>query len=68
MQGYKNFFFNFQGSLKKAKVKVFEHASKGENMILKIIHKEEIPTAEEIADKYLGKEIYVNWPHMVEAR
>jgi 5'-3' exoribonuclease 1 len=53
--------------LKKERVRVFESASLGENMIL-IIQSRELYDIEYVVNNYLGKSIFVNWPHLVEAK
>ncbi|KAF2885186.1 hypothetical protein ILUMI_20983 [Ignelater luminosus] len=62
---------NYVGSLEKARVKVFEQPSKGENMILRIIDDEEVDDDQEELDekakKLLGKTVHVGWPHLIEA-
>ncbi|XP_046669351.1 5'-3' exoribonuclease 1 isoform X2 [Homalodisca vitripennis] len=57
----------FKAELRKAKVKVFESASQGDNMILSILPQGH-PDVKEVASQLLDKSIYVNWPHMFEAR
>ncbi|XP_054270080.1 5'-3' exoribonuclease 1 isoform X2 [Macrosteles quadrilineatus] len=57
----------FTAKLKKAKVKVFESPSQGDNMILHITP-EEPPDVADVASQLLGNNIYVNWPHMFEAK
>ncbi|XP_050453966.1 5'-3' exoribonuclease 1 isoform X1 [Cataglyphis hispanica] len=52
--------------LEKAKVKVFQQASMGENMILSIISKE-TPNLTTLTSELLGKSVYVGWPHLKEA-
>ncbi|KAH0550752.1 5'-3' exoribonuclease 1 isoform X1 [Cotesia glomerata] len=52
--------------LGKAKVKVFEQASRGENMMI-LISPKESPTIEKISSEILGKTVYIKWPHLVEA-
>ncbi|XP_020295073.1 5'-3' exoribonuclease 1 isoform X2 [Pseudomyrmex gracilis] len=52
--------------LEKAKVKVFQQASSGENMILRI-ESEETPNLESLASELLGKSVYVEWPNLKEA-
>ncbi|XP_014226840.1 5'-3' exoribonuclease 1 isoform X1 [Trichogramma pretiosum] len=54
-------------TLAKAKVKVFEQPSRRENMILRVLPKKEIPLLNDIAQKYLGKTVFIGWPHLVEA-
>ena len=52
-----------------AGVRVFEQASRGENMILTVMQeKNKKMNVKELVDEYLGKEIWVQWPHMIEAR
>lgn len=53
-------------SLQKAKVKVFEQPSRGENMILKIKSKAK-PDLDKVASEILGKSIFVGWPNLTEA-
>ncbi|XP_051172121.1 5'-3' exoribonuclease 1 isoform X3 [Leptopilina boulardi] len=53
-------------SLQKAKVKVFEQPSRGENMMLKITPKQK-PDLADVANEILGKSIFVGWPHLIEA-
>lgn len=53
--------------LATAGVRVFEQASRGENMILKLSPQGEPATAD-VARELLGKEIWVAWPHMIEAK
>lgn len=68
----------FTGRLKEAKVQVFQQPSRGLNMILSLKGirgaDEDLEPAnvksvnlEEVARKYLGKEVYVGWPHLVKA-
>lgn len=58
---------SFQATLTKAKVKVFEMASKGDSMILNILNQGK-PDIKEVAQELLGQSIYVAWPHMYEAK
>ncbi|XP_018322001.1 5'-3' exoribonuclease 1 isoform X2 [Agrilus planipennis] len=53
--------------LGKAKVKVFEQASRNENMIVSIVPKKDVPAIDVLAKKMLGSVVYVSWPHLVEA-
>ncbi|CAN7987458.1 unnamed protein product, partial [Ixodes pacificus] len=52
--------------LERASVKVFQSLSKNESVLLTLT---EIPdkTLKEVADELLGKSVYVNWPHLLEA-
>ncbi|XP_041954750.1 5'-3' exoribonuclease 1 isoform X1 [Alosa sapidissima] len=54
---------------KKAGVVVFQQSSRGENTILEILPSQEgEPVCEEVASEVLGKSLFVNWPHLEEAR
>jgi len=53
--------------LSKHRVKVFEMPSQDLNIILQIKGLDNV-NLNEIVESYLGKEIYVNWPHLVEAK
>lgn len=57
-------------SLKKTGVQVFQQSSRGENMILEIVIDEdsEDNEVETVASDVLGKSVFVNWPHLEEAR
>jgi len=57
----------FTAELKASKVKVFESPSQGLNMVLTILPQGE-PQISEVASDLLGKSIFVNWPHLIEAR
>lgn len=54
-------------TLEKAKVKVFQRQSLKDSMILHIIPPPELNLTK-IASELLGKTVFVNWPHMTEAR
>uniref|UniRef100_A0A673CG60 5'-3' exoribonuclease 1 n=1 Tax=Sphaeramia orbicularis TaxID=375764 RepID=A0A673CG60_9TELE len=49
---------------KKSGVVVFQQSSRGENMMLEITGSD----AETVAAQTVGKSIFVNWPHLEEAR
>ncbi|XP_059155106.1 5'-3' exoribonuclease 1-like isoform X2 [Physella acuta] len=53
--------------LAKCGCKVFQHNSRGENMLLRIQFQEGV-RLEEVADELLGNVTYVGWPHLHEAR
>ena len=53
--------------LKADGVRVFEQASRGFNMLL-ILEDQGKPNIHEVANELLGQEIWVSWPHMMEAR
>ncbi|XP_006162366.1 5'-3' exoribonuclease 1 isoform X3 [Tupaia chinensis] len=56
--------------LKKSGVQVFQQSSRGENMMLEILVNTESDelSIENVASSVLGKSIFVNWPHLEEAR
>ncbi|XP_045858037.1 5'-3' exoribonuclease 1 isoform X6 [Meles meles] len=56
--------------LKKSGVQVFQQSSRGENMMLEILVNAESDElcVENIASSVLGKSVFVNWPHLEEAR
>ncbi|KAM3604372.1 uncharacterized protein V6R79_010194 [Siganus canaliculatus] len=54
---------------KKSGVVVFQQASRGENTILDILpSKEGELICDDVAAQVLGKPVFVNWPHLEEAR
>ncbi|KAG8445306.1 hypothetical protein GDO86_010189 [Hymenochirus boettgeri] len=56
--------------LKKLGVTVFQQSSRGDNMILEILGNkdEEEMNVDSVASAVLGKTVFVNWPHLEEAR
>ncbi|KAI5135940.1 5'-3' Exoribonuclease 1 [Manis pentadactyla] len=56
--------------LKKSGVQVFQQSSRGENMMLEILVNAETDelSIENVASSVLGKSVFVNWPHLEEAR
>ncbi|XP_066475820.1 5'-3' exoribonuclease 1 isoform X2 [Tiliqua scincoides] len=56
--------------LKKNGVQVFQQSSHGENMLLEIVVPDdsEEQSVENVASLVLGKSVFVNWPHLEEAR
>ncbi|RMC02142.1 hypothetical protein DUI87_21308 [Hirundo rustica rustica] len=56
--------------LKKSGVQVFQQSSHGENMMLEIVVDENSKDqmVENVASSVLGKRVFVNWPHLEEAR
>ncbi|XP_074887854.1 5'-3' exoribonuclease 1 isoform X10 [Buteo buteo] len=56
--------------LRKSGVQVFQQSSHGENMMLEIIADENSKEqmVENVASSVLGKRVFVNWPHLEEAR
>uniref|UniRef100_A0A8C4E977 5'-3' exoribonuclease 1 n=1 Tax=Dicentrarchus labrax TaxID=13489 RepID=A0A8C4E977_DICLA len=54
---------------KKIGVVVFQQSSRGENTILEILRsKEGDAVCDDVAAQVLGKTVFVNWPHLEEAR
>ncbi|XP_012994610.1 5'-3' exoribonuclease 1 isoform X2 [Esox lucius] len=53
---------------KKHGVVVFQQSSRGENMILEILLEKEEPVCGDVASQVLGRSVFVNWPHLEEAR
>ncbi|KAM9718686.1 5'-3' exoribonuclease 1 [Menidia menidia] len=54
---------------KKSGVVVFQQSSRGENMILDILRSQDVEVnCEDVASQVLGKPVFVNWPHLEEAR
>ncbi|XP_069753461.1 5'-3' exoribonuclease 1 isoform X2 [Narcine bancroftii] len=53
--------------LKKSGVQVFQQPSRGENMLLELLPKEE-ENVDDVANQELGRSIFLNWPHLEEAR
>ncbi|XP_068593767.1 5'-3' exoribonuclease 1 [Cebidichthys violaceus] len=54
---------------KKSGVVVFQQSSRGENMMLNILPSQEgEPVCDDVAAQVLGKSVFVNWPHLEEAR
>lgn len=57
----------YQGTLKKSSVTVFHMSTLNESQILTLIHDPD-PDVDDIARRYCGGSVYVNWPHLLEAR
>ncbi|XP_051556406.1 5'-3' exoribonuclease 1-like isoform X2 [Myxocyprinus asiaticus] len=53
---------------KKSGVMVFQQSSRGESMILEILDSQEMEQVDNVAALVLGKPVFVNWPHLMEAR
>lgn len=56
--------------MQRRNVKVFQSPSMGENMILKVINKDEndCDNIQQIAKELLGNTLYVKWPHLEEIK
>ncbi|KAL1453826.1 hypothetical protein WDU94_010137 [Cyamophila willieti] len=57
----------FTHKLDNAKVKVFQQPSRNENMVIEL-EKIPAPDLKKVADQILGKNIYLNYPHLIEIR
>ncbi|XP_056148713.1 5'-3' exoribonuclease 1 [Lampris incognitus] len=53
---------------KKSGVIVFQQSSRGENVMLEILSPKREPECDDVATLVLGKSVFVNWPHLEEAR
>lgn len=53
--------------LSKASVRVFEQTSRGESMLL-TLENQGRPDIREVAQAMIGKEVWVGWPHLIEAK
>ncbi|CAK1552844.1 unnamed protein product [Leptosia nina] len=59
----------YETEVKKSKVKVFDQPSRNENMIVKLLPDEDTnPPLQRLAEKLLGKVIWVGWPHLTRAK
>lgn len=58
---------NFQGTRKFARTRVFDQPSRNESMIIELEPHPPI-TIQDAAITLLGKEIFVGWPHLSEAK
>lgn len=59
----------YQSSLKKCRVKVFDQPSRNESVIIQIIRDpQQEEQLEDVAKNYLGKIIWVGWPHLTRAK
>jgi len=56
--------------LSKQSVRVFEQTSRGENMMLCLEERKDQPRPDinDVAPELIGKEVWVGWPHLVEAK
>lgn len=54
--------------LEMKRIKVFQQPSRNESMIVKIDEIQPELSITELADKYIGQEVYIGWPHLREAR
>lgn len=54
--------------LRMERVKVFEQPSRNTSVIVRIDEIRDELSTEALAEKYLGKEVYIGWPHLREAQ
>ncbi|XP_078420319.1 5'-3' exoribonuclease 1 isoform X2 [Cetorhinus maximus] len=54
--------------LGKSGVQIFQQPSRGENMLLELLPKEEEENVDDVANNELGWPVFLNWPHLEEAR
>jgi len=57
----------YTGEIKKLKVKVFDQPSRNDNLIIQVVQNDAKDT-NVLAKELLGKEIFVGWPHLREAK
>ncbi|KAH3827407.1 hypothetical protein DPMN_129344, partial [Dreissena polymorpha] len=57
-----------KAELSKEGVKVFQASSRGYNMMLHVEDGWCSKDIDQVAKEYLGEEVYVNWPHLYEAK
>lgn len=50
------------------KIKVFQQPTRNESMVIRIDETPAELSIQEFADHFLGKEVYVGWPHLREAK
>ena len=60
-------FIEHEHHLKIEKVRVFESCSRGDNMILTVKNKDPGDILQ-LAHECLGKSVFINWPHLLEAK
>ncbi|XP_067640646.1 5'-3' exoribonuclease 1 isoform X2 [Eurosta solidaginis] len=54
--------------LKFARVRVFEHPSRNENLILKPLSRKGFDDVYTVAEKFLNQIVYTGWPHLIKAK
>lgn len=54
--------------LKTGRIKVFEQPSRGDSMIIKIDEPELDVDLNTLASMFMGKIVYIGWPHLREAK
>ncbi|KAH8280639.1 hypothetical protein KR054_003132, partial [Drosophila jambulina] len=58
----------FDFELRSDRVKVFEQASRNQNMVLKPRQRQLEDTLEAVAGQYLGQVVHIGWPHLIKAK
>uniref|UniRef100_A0A336LMV3 5'-3' exoribonuclease 1 n=1 Tax=Culicoides sonorensis TaxID=179676 RepID=A0A336LMV3_CULSO len=59
----------YKGSTLKSRVKVFDQPSRNESMIISLKKSElSLKPTEYLAQNFIGKTVYVGWPHLSEAK
>ncbi|XP_017029201.1 5'-3' exoribonuclease 1 isoform X2 [Drosophila kikkawai] len=58
----------FDFELRNDRVKVFEQASRNQNMVLKPRQRQLEDTLEAVASQYLGQVVHIGWPHLIKAK
>ncbi|GJQ70278.1 putative 5'-3' exoribonuclease [Trypoxylus dichotomus] len=56
----------YRHRLENGRVKVHEHPSRSDNMILTVEKLTKTPALDVVAREFLGKTVYVGWPHLTE--
>ncbi|XP_078061790.1 5'-3' exoribonuclease 1 isoform X9 [Mustelus asterias] len=54
--------------LGKSGVQIFQQPSRGENVLLQLLPKEEEENVDDVANQELGRPVFLNWPYLEEAR
>jgi 5'-3' exoribonuclease 1 len=58
----------FKSELRRQAVQVFDQPSRDDNMIIKVENYSSDMRLEELGQRFLNKNVYVGWPHLMEAR
>ncbi|XP_036318531.1 5'-3' exoribonuclease 1 isoform X1 [Rhagoletis pomonella] len=58
--------YNFE--LKCARIRVFEHPSRNENLILKPQNRNGFDDIYSVSEKFLNQVVYTGWPHLIKAK
>lgn len=60
--------FNLQSALEHQGVKIFQSASQGLNMIVKIIEEEKQYVFDDLVNEFVNRIVHVCWPYLIEAK